>query len=242
MKEVEYFRAARVRIQTDPVTEVFADGEYICHSPVEIGVRRNALAGDCWRLNAQAKFQNGQHSALGRTAVTEGRTPGTSNIFLELIDRGWVYTVVQGNVYPRSRLNRRPEEVPSVAPQDQVLPTLFGEGQGLYPQRKDTFVYSFVVHMLAVGLIIWSGHWAFQHKDEIKQQVIGLATDISPYLPLPVSNTRAGGGGGGGDRDKLNAPKGALPKLSKDQIVPPAIVVRNEQSQAGGDSFGGGSS
>ena len=43
MKEVEYFRAGRVRIQTDPVTEVFADGEYICQSPVEIGVRRNAL-------------------------------------------------------------------------------------------------------------------------------------------------------------------------------------------------------
>jgi len=43
MKEVEYFRAARVRIQTDPVAEVFADGEYICRSPVEIGVRRNAL-------------------------------------------------------------------------------------------------------------------------------------------------------------------------------------------------------
>ena len=43
MKEVEYFRASRVRIKTDPVTEVFADGEYICQSPVEIGVRRNAL-------------------------------------------------------------------------------------------------------------------------------------------------------------------------------------------------------
>ena len=106
------------------------------------------------------------------------------------------------------------EEVPGVAPQDQVLPTLFGAGQGLYPQRKDTFVYSFIVHMLAVGLLVWSGHWAFQHKDEIKQQVIGLATDISPYLPMPVSKNRAGGGGGGGDRDKLNAPKGALPKLS----------------------------
>jgi TonB family protein len=79
-----------------------------------------------------------------------------------------------------------------------------------------------------VGLLIWSGHWAFEHKNEIKQQVIALATDISPYLPLPISNTRAGGGGGGGDRDKLNAPKGALPKLSKDQITPPAIVIRND--------------
>jgi len=43
MKEVEYFQAARLRIATDPVTEVFADGEYICTTPVEIGVRRNAL-------------------------------------------------------------------------------------------------------------------------------------------------------------------------------------------------------
>jgi len=45
LDEVEYFRAARVRIQTEPVTEVFADGEYICSTPVELGVRRNA-----WRI------------------------------------------------------------------------------------------------------------------------------------------------------------------------------------------------
>ena len=120
------------------------------------------------------------------------------------------------------------EDVPQLAPQDQVIPALFGEGEGLYPQRKDTFVYSFVVHMLVVLLLIYSGHWALEHKDEIKQQMIGVVTDISPYLPLPASKNRSGGGGGGGDRDKLAAPKGALPKLSKDQIVPPAIVVRND--------------
>ncbi len=43
MKEVEYFRASRVRIRTEPMTEIFADGEPICSSPVELGVRRNAL-------------------------------------------------------------------------------------------------------------------------------------------------------------------------------------------------------
>jgi diacylglycerol kinase family enzyme len=43
MHEVEYFRTARLRIATDPVTEVFADGEFICTTPVEIGVRREAL-------------------------------------------------------------------------------------------------------------------------------------------------------------------------------------------------------
>src|SRR5271165_865438 len=120
------------------------------------------------------------------------------------------------------------EKPATVKQQHDILPTLFGEGQGLYPQRKDTFVYSFILHMVAAGLLIWSGHWAFEHKDEIKQQMVGLVTDVSAYLPLPVSKTRAGGGGGGGDGDKLKAPKGALPKLSKDQIVPPAIVVRNE--------------
>lgn len=43
MKEVEYCKATRVRIQTDPVTELFADGEYICPTPVELGVRCDAL-------------------------------------------------------------------------------------------------------------------------------------------------------------------------------------------------------
>ena len=43
LKEVEYFRASRVRIRTEPATEFFADGEYICPTPVELGVRRNAL-------------------------------------------------------------------------------------------------------------------------------------------------------------------------------------------------------
>src|SRR6516225_7073166 len=117
---------------------------------------------------------------------------------------------------------------PKVEERHDILPTLFGEGEGLYRQRKETFVYSFILHMIAAGLIIWSGFWVHEHKDEIKQQVVGLVTDISPYVPLPVSKTKAGGGGGGGDRDKLQAPKGALPKLSKDQIVPPAIVVPTE--------------
>ena len=37
-----------------------------------------------------------------------------------------------------------------------------------------------------------------------------------------------GGGGGGGDRDKLQAPKGKLPKLAMEQITPPAMVIRND--------------
>ncbi len=43
MKEVEYFRATRLRLHTSPLTEVFGDGEYICRTPVEIGLRPGAL-------------------------------------------------------------------------------------------------------------------------------------------------------------------------------------------------------
>jgi periplasmic protein TonB len=50
---------------------------------------------------------------------------------------------------------------------------------------------------------------------------------VSPYI-LPPSASESGGGGGGGDRDKLAASRGVLPKFSREQITPPAVVVRNE--------------
>ncbi len=43
MKEVEYWKATRVRIQTDPIMDLYADGEYVCPTPVELGVKRDAL-------------------------------------------------------------------------------------------------------------------------------------------------------------------------------------------------------
>jgi len=43
LKEVEYWKATRVRIQTDPTMDLYADGEYVCPTPVELGVKREAL-------------------------------------------------------------------------------------------------------------------------------------------------------------------------------------------------------
>jgi len=43
IKEVEYWKATRVRIQTDPVMDFYADGEYVCPTPVELGVKPEAL-------------------------------------------------------------------------------------------------------------------------------------------------------------------------------------------------------
>jgi diacylglycerol kinase (ATP) len=41
--EVSYFRARSVRIETKNPADVYADGEYVCRTPVEIGVQPAAL-------------------------------------------------------------------------------------------------------------------------------------------------------------------------------------------------------
>ena len=41
--EVKYFQADRLRIETEKPSEVYADGEYVCPTPVEVTVERAAL-------------------------------------------------------------------------------------------------------------------------------------------------------------------------------------------------------
>ncbi len=120
-------------------------------------------------------------------------------------------------------------QAPSPAPQkfDPVLPTLFGEGYGIYQVQRRSFVLSFLLNTLFVVACVLIGSFAWQNKEQIKKIVLDQAIEISPYV-MPESATQSGGGGGGGDRDKLQASKGALPKLSRQQITPPVVVVRND--------------
>jgi diacylglycerol kinase (ATP) len=43
LPEVEYFQGDRLRVETDRPLEVYADGEYVCHTPVEVGIAAGAL-------------------------------------------------------------------------------------------------------------------------------------------------------------------------------------------------------
>jgi len=43
IKEVEYFQATAVRMETECPMDVYADGEYVCRTPVEVSVQRGAL-------------------------------------------------------------------------------------------------------------------------------------------------------------------------------------------------------
>ncbi len=104
---------------------------------------------------------------------------------------------------------------------------MFSVGYDLRPLRADKFIWSFAFHIVLVVIVVVATQYVVTHRQQIRTQITGMVTDISPYI-LPPSKTQAGGGGGGGDRDKLAASKGALPKFARDQITPPTVVVRNE--------------
>ncbi len=42
-REVEYFKTAAVRVETDQPMDVYADGEFVCRTPIEVSVQRAAL-------------------------------------------------------------------------------------------------------------------------------------------------------------------------------------------------------
>jgi diacylglycerol kinase family enzyme len=43
IRAVQYFQAERLRVETEVPLDVYADGEYVCRTPVEVGVERGAV-------------------------------------------------------------------------------------------------------------------------------------------------------------------------------------------------------
>jgi diacylglycerol kinase (ATP) len=43
IREVDYFQAAHVGVETETPLDIYADGEYVCRTPAEIGVQSGAL-------------------------------------------------------------------------------------------------------------------------------------------------------------------------------------------------------
>jgi len=121
---------------------------------------------------------------------------------------------------------RRTGRAPPLSVTDPaVLPTLFGEGYGLYPIHNGPFLFSLVAHVLATTVLLASSSYVVTHRHAVRQQIMQIATDVNF---LPPSTTNAGGGGGGGDRDKLAVSKGRLPQFSRRQLASVAVVSRNE--------------
>jgi TonB family protein len=120
-----------------------------------------------------------------------------------------------------------PKKLPPLVLTSQPVPVR--DIWGFYDYKKNGAMVSTVIHMVGLVTIIGGTIWAGRVVTQVTkphQTVTLIAPDEIP--PLPPSKTIAGGGGGGGDRDKLQAPKGRLPKTAMEQFTPPAVVVRNE--------------
>ncbi len=140
----------------------------------------------------------------------------TANVSLWASLRDNVRAVFFPEKLPPLRLTSRP-----VAVRD-----IWGE----YNYKKQSASVSLVVHILLLaGLIGLSIMGVKAVTEKPKETVTLIAPDLDPQLPItPKKNQTMAGGGGGGDRDKLQAPKGKLPKSAMEQITPPAMVIRND--------------
>jgi TonB family protein len=114
------------------------------------------------------------------------------------------------------------------ANRDEILPTLFGAGDGTYPVRRGNVAISAAIHVMLIAVVVIGGIWMARQPKIMPHTTSVLLTDIGAYA-LPAASEKGGGGGGGGDRDKLSESKGSLPRFAREQITPPAVVVRNEQ-------------
>ena len=103
---------------------------------------------------------------------------------------------------------------------------------GAYDYKQEGAGVSLVVHVLLIGGLIGLSILTSRtvRLNNQAQSVISLTDDeVPPELPMTTKKGQSmGGGGGGGDRDKLQAPKGKLPKTAMEQLAPPAIVIRND--------------
>ena len=128
---------------------------------------------------------------------------------------------------PIRTISSHRQTVPVRAPMFTGVP---GGSWGNQASRTRSGYASFLLHVIAISaaLVLSSlGAKEVRTQKVVPEHVTLLAPSKDVYM-LPAAQQEAGGGGGGGDRSKLEAPQGRLPKLSMQQITPPAMVVRNE--------------
>jgi len=132
-------------------------------------------------------------------------------------------------LYQGFQEKRHPENLPPL--QLTSKPVAVRDIWGLYDYHRPGAAGSLALHIIAVGALITISVIGARVVQQVKKDEVTtlVAPDVSQYMPLSnKKNDTIGGGGGGGDRDKLQAPKGKLPKLAMEQITPPAAVIRND--------------
>ncbi|HVO59464.1 MAG TPA: energy transducer TonB [Terriglobales bacterium] len=120
-----------------------------------------------------------------------------------------------------------PKKLPPLVVTSKPLPV--NDIWGFDDYRKNAVLVSTMAHVTVLAAIISITMLARRVVQQVtKPQATVTLVSPDDIFTSPPSKEKAGGGGGGGDRDKLQAPKGKLPKFAMHQIVPPAVVVRND--------------
>ncbi len=95
--------------------------------------------------------------------------------------------------------------------------------------RSNGLAGSVAVHVVLLALLLGSAMFGHQVVQKVQQhETVTLIAPSPDSYAMPVAKKVVSGGGGGGDHDKIEAPKGRLPKLAMQQITPPQIVLRNQ--------------
>lgn len=80
-----------------------------------------------------------------------------------------------------------------------------------------------VFHALLLGLIVLFALQQWRMRAIKKKQTV-TAVDLKPFIPITPKMQAMGGGGGGGTHNPVEASKGHLPKMAKQQITPPQVL------------------
>ncbi len=131
-------------------------------------------------------------------------------------------------LYPGRERNVRPVNTPTRYRQSKAAgpDAIWGQFNNY---RSNGLTVSVIVHAVAIALILGGALFGHQVVQKVEQhETVTLIAPSPDSYAMPVAKKVVSGGGGGGDRDKIEAPKGRLPKLAMQQITPPQIVLRNQ--------------
>jgi TonB family protein len=131
---------------------------------------------------------------------------------------------------PGYKVNPSASGTSTLSRQSEIMPSLFGLDYTTYPVQSKNYLYSFVAHVVGVAAILALAAYLNSHVQQVKEQFNSIALEISPYILN--AGSQSGGGGGGGTHDKMNAPKGALPKTAREQFTPPVVEVKEQPKLA----------
>lgn len=130
--------------------------------------------------------------------------------------------------YPSQARTGRPP-LANVRPRQERVPVpdaIWGQYNNY---RSNGLVGSAIIHVVVLGLILAGGLFGHQVVQRVEQhETVTLIAPSPESYALPVAKKVVSGGGGGGDHDRIQAPKGALPKPAMQQITPPQIIMHNE--------------